>query len=228
VHKPGDDDDGDAAASDGGAAASDGEGPASDDDEGAASDGGGGGGGAEQRGRGRPPKGGKQQSKGGAAGRQSGKQSGTQPGTQSGTQSGMQSEAKSGPKKHARVDNYGALDKGGWRGTALAGCDAETVFLPTGDLACPRWEGMGGRSGGQITGGGSGVLVPGTGSVLSRRLRPPNPPPIPPTTNHSKRWCITYKRGKSNGRHGCFGRIWHDGVQTTVVGVRGAEGRGGG
>jgi len=71
-----------------------------------------------------------------------------------------------------QVDNYGSMDKGAWRGTVKRGCDSETVFLPTGDLACPRW-------------------------------------------------CITYKKGKSNGRHGCFGRIWHDGVQTTVVRVFG-------
>ena len=51
----------------------------------------------------------------------------------------------------------------------LAGCDAETVFLPTGDLLCPRW-------------------------------------------------CITYKQGKSSGRHGCFGRMWYDEIQPTVVG----------
>jgi DNA (cytosine-5)-methyltransferase 1 len=32
------------------------------------------------------------------------------------------------------------------------------------------------------------------------------------------RWCITYKRGKSNGRQGCFGRMGLDEVQPTVVG----------
>eukprot|EP00210_Caulerpa_lentillifera_P002810 g2684.t1 len=31
------------------------------------------------------------------------------------------------------------------------------------------------------------------------------------------RWCITYKRGLSGGRHGCFGRIQLDQVQPTVV-----------
>ena len=30
------------------------------------------------------------------------------------------------------------------------------------------------------------------------------------------RWCITYKQGKSSGRHGCFGRVWYDEVQPTV------------
>ena len=30
------------------------------------------------------------------------------------------------------------------------------------------------------------------------------------------RWCITYKDGKSNGRHGCFGVVWYDEVQPTV------------
>ncbi|KAL3146940.1 hypothetical protein ABBQ38_014910 [Trebouxia sp. C0009 RCD-2024] len=32
------------------------------------------------------------------------------------------------------------------------------------------------------------------------------------------RWCITYKDGKSSGRHGCFGVVWYDEVQPTVVG----------
>lgn len=32
------------------------------------------------------------------------------------------------------------------------------------------------------------------------------------------RWCITYKKGKSSGRHGCFGRMWYDEIQPTVVG----------
>lgn len=54
-------------------------------------------------------------------------------------------------------------------GSLSAGCDAATVFLPTGDLLCPRW-------------------------------------------------CITYKGGKSGGRHGCFGRMWYDEIQPTVVG----------
>lgn len=31
------------------------------------------------------------------------------------------------------------------------------------------------------------------------------------------RWCVCYKKGESNGRHGCFGRIWYDDVQPTVV-----------
>jgi hypothetical protein len=30
-------------------------------------------------------------------------------------------------------------------------------------------------------------------------------------------WCITYKKGLSNGRHGCFGRVWYDQIQPTVV-----------
>lgn len=30
------------------------------------------------------------------------------------------------------------------------------------------------------------------------------------------RWCITYKDGKSSGRHGCFGVVWYDEVQPTV------------
>lgn len=30
------------------------------------------------------------------------------------------------------------------------------------------------------------------------------------------RWCITYKEGKSSGRHGCYGRAWYDEVQPTV------------
>ena len=32
------------------------------------------------------------------------------------------------------------------------------------------------------------------------------------------RWCVTYKKGKSNGRHGCFGRMWWDEIQPTVLG----------
>ena len=28
---------------------------------------------------------------------------------------------------------------------------------------------------------------------------------------------MSYKHGKSNGRHGCFGRVWYDDVQSTVV-----------
>ncbi|WIA20554.1 hypothetical protein OEZ85_004945 [Tetradesmus obliquus] len=31
------------------------------------------------------------------------------------------------------------------------------------------------------------------------------------------RWCVTYKGGASNGRHGCFGRMWWDQIQPTVV-----------
>eukprot|EP00775_Hariotina_reticulata_P007661 gene7661-7864_t len=31
------------------------------------------------------------------------------------------------------------------------------------------------------------------------------------------RWCVTYKNGKSQGRHGCFGRFWLDQIQQTVV-----------
>ena len=30
------------------------------------------------------------------------------------------------------------------------------------------------------------------------------------------RWCITYKEGKSCGRHGCYGIVWYDEVQPTV------------
>ena len=30
------------------------------------------------------------------------------------------------------------------------------------------------------------------------------------------RWCITYKLGKSDKRHGCFGRTWYDEIQPTV------------
>lgn len=40
-------------------------------------------------------------------------------------------------------------------------------------------------------------------------------------THYACRWCITYKKGKSSGRHGCFGRIWHDCVQSTVVSGKG-------
>lgn len=36
--------------------------------------------------------------------------------------------------------------------------------------------------------------------------------------NAYRRWCITYKRGKSNGRHGGYGRVWYDEIQPTVVG----------
>lgn len=68
--------------------------------------------------------------------------------------------------KEGRVDQH---DKGGWRGDQLKGCPAKTVWLPTGELLCPRW-------------------------------------------------CITYKLGRSNGRHGCFGRCWYDEVVQTVVG----------
>ena len=32
------------------------------------------------------------------------------------------------------------------------------------------------------------------------------------------RWCITYKKGRSNGRHGCFGRMRKGEIQPTVVG----------
>ncbi len=32
------------------------------------------------------------------------------------------------------------------------------------------------------------------------------------------RWCITYKKGKSEGRHGCYGRMWYDEIQSTIVG----------
>ena len=32
------------------------------------------------------------------------------------------------------------------------------------------------------------------------------------------RWCITYKKGKSEGRHGCYGRMWFDEIQSTIVG----------
>ncbi|KIY93940.1 DNA (cytosine-5)-methyltransferase CMT3 [Monoraphidium neglectum] len=120
-----------------------------DDDEDADEDGGGGG-------------------KGGGRGRGKAAASGSKGGGAAGS-AASKAGAKSGPKTHERVDNYGSEDKGAWRGTAMDGCDAKTVWLPTGDLACPRW-------------------------------------------------CITYKKGKSNGRHGCFGRIWHDSVQTTVVG----------
>ena len=28
---------------------------------------------------------------------------------------------------------------------------------------------------------------------------------------------MSYKHGKSTGRHGCFGRVWYDDVQSTVV-----------
>ena len=30
-------------------------------------------------------------------------------------------------------------------------------------------------------------------------------------------WCVTYKSGKSLGRHGCFGRVLPEIVQSTVV-----------
>lgn len=40
-----------------------------------------------------------------------------------------------------------------------------------------------------------------------------------PSSDHvCPRWCITYKNGKSDGRHGCFGRIQPEDVQPTVVG----------
>ncbi|KAI8463386.1 MAG: hypothetical protein J3K34DRAFT_495628 [Monoraphidium minutum] len=90
-------------------------------------------------------------------------------GKKGGAAAAASADTKSGPKTHKRVDRYGSEDNGAWRGTRMEGCDAETLWLPTGDLACPRW-------------------------------------------------CITYKKGKSNGRHGCFGRMWYDSVQTTVVG----------
>lgn len=35
--------------------------------------------------------------------------------------------------------------------------------------------------------------------------------------NASCSWAVTYKGGKSQGRHGCYGRMWHDGAQSTVV-----------
>ena len=53
--------------------------------------------------------------------------------------------------------------------TFRAGCPGRTVFVPSGDLLCPRW-------------------------------------------------CVTYKKGRSSGRHGCFGRTWYDEIQPTVVG----------
>lgn len=42
---------------------------------------------------------------------------------------------KSSNKKEGRVDQ---VDKGGWRGVQLDGCPATTVWLPTGDVLCPR------------------------------------------------------------------------------------------
>lgn len=36
-------------------------------------------------------------------------------------------------------------------------------------------------------------------------------------TNTNNRWCVTYKNGMSFGRHGCFGRVRRDVVQSTVV-----------
>ena len=38
--------------------------------------------------------------------------------------------------KASRIENH---DRGGWRGTSLEGCAAETHWLPSGDLLCPRW-----------------------------------------------------------------------------------------
>ena len=155
----GDDDDGagddeagaDPAALDGDASASDGD----DEDE---DDSGSGGGGRKRARAGSKSSGGAKSSGGGSK-----KGGGSAKAKQQ-----QQQQAPPGPKTQHRVDNYASLESGAWRGTRLAGCDARTAFLPTGDLACPRW-------------------------------------------------CVTYKRGKSNGRHGCFGRIWYDGVQTTVV-----------
>ncbi|BDA50272.1 probable DNA (cytosine-5)-methyltransferase 3 [Coccomyxa sp. Obi] len=79
---------------------------------------------------------------------------------------GTRTQAPKGTTSKSRVDHH---DRAGWRGGGLLGCEAETAFLPTGDLLCPRW-------------------------------------------------CITYKHGKSSGRHGCFGRMWFDEIQPTVVG----------
>lgn len=72
---------------------------------------------------------------------------------------------KNGLTKESRVDFH---DKDGWRGTELGGCPARTLFLPSGDLVCPRW-------------------------------------------------CITFKKGTSRGRAGCFGRLWYDRIPGTVV-----------
>lgn len=38
-------------------------------------------------------------------------------------------------KKEGRVDQ---ADRGGWRGVQWPGCEARTVWLPTGDVLCPR------------------------------------------------------------------------------------------
>eukprot|EP00955_Chlamydomonas_euryale_P059432 357392-Chlamydomonas_euryale.AAC.4 len=68
----------------------------------------------------------------------------------------------------SRIDNH---DKNGWRGGVLPGCAANTHWLPSGDLLCPRW-------------------------------------------------CITYQgglSGRNGSRQSCFGRIWMDEVQPTVV-----------
>ncbi|PRW44284.1 DNA (cytosine-5)-methyltransferase CMT1 isoform A [Chlorella sorokiniana] len=43
------------------------------------------------------------------------------------------------------------------------------------------------------------------------RLMPSGDPEVP-------RWCVTYKKGKSAGRHGCYGRISLHEIITTVVG----------
>ncbi|KAK9823255.1 hypothetical protein WJX72_001381 [[Myrmecia] bisecta] len=41
---------------------------------------------------------------------------------------------------------------------------------------------------------------------------------IPTGAHLCPRWCITFKKGKNNGRHGCYGRNWYDEIQPTVVG----------
>ncbi|KAI3428460.1 hypothetical protein D9Q98_007286 [Chlorella vulgaris] len=41
-----------------------------------------------------------------------------------------------GARKEYRVDQH---NKGGWRGGALEGCSAATVFMPTGDVLVPQW-----------------------------------------------------------------------------------------
>ncbi|KAL0043430.1 hypothetical protein WJX79_004501 [Trebouxia sp. C0005] len=81
--------------------------------------------------------------------------------------SGHWQKPKKSIHKASRVDNN--YPETQFPGLSLPGCDAYTVWMPSGGLLCPRW-------------------------------------------------CITFKDGKSTGRTGCFGVVWYDEVQPTVVG----------
>ena len=104
---------------------------------------------------------------------------------------GTRTEAPRGTTKLSRVDHH---DKEGWRGGILEGAPSPGM---------PAWvarRGMGPSD-----------------------LRPPQAAGPPPRCWRRgdllcPRWCITYKSGKSTGRHGCFCRLWYDEVQPTVVG----------